>query len=286
MNNPSPLVPQGSLLEQKSKSRSRFKAAIFSVLAAHGVILVALLMLQGCHKEEAPKDVSSTTPETNTNTAAADTNTIAGMPGDTNAPGTAAVPGMTGSNSTAPMPPTPTAPVATTVPTPPPEVPAAPTTTDYTVAKGDFPATIAKKNGISVKALMDANPGLDPKKLKIGQKLQLPVAGGGSSVSTTAGSSVAPTAEAPAAASGYTVKSGDTLGKIATAHKVTVKALRAANKLKTDKISVGQKLKIPAAKAAASAKASAPEPAAPSAPAPEPYSVPAPAPATAPAGRI
>jgi LysM repeat protein len=43
----------------------------------------------------------------------------------------------------------------------------------------------------------------------------------------------------------YTVKSGDTLTKVATAHKTTVKALRAANNLKTDAIKVGQKLTIP-----------------------------------------
>ena len=47
------------------------------------------------------------------------------------------------------------------------------------------------------------------------------------------------------------MKSGDNLTKIAGHLGTTVKALRAANGLKTDSIKVGQKLKIPA-------KASAP----------------------------
>ncbi len=68
----------------------------------------------------------------------------------------------------------------------------------------------------------------------------------------------------------YVVKSGDTLTKIAATHGTTVKALRAANTLKTDKIKVGQKLKIPV-------KAVAPAPAAPEEPMPvTPLPVPAP----------
>src|SRR5436190_5054137 len=51
MNNQSPLVPQGSSLDQKIKGRARVKLAVFFVLAIHGVGLLALL-LQGCHREE------------------------------------------------------------------------------------------------------------------------------------------------------------------------------------------------------------------------------------------
>ena len=42
----------------------------------------------------------------------------------------------------------------------------------------------------------------------------------------------------------YVVKSGDTLTRIAKAHGTTVQAIRAANGLKTDRILVGQKLKL------------------------------------------
>ena len=58
----------------------------------------------------------------------------------------------------------------------------------------------------------------------------------------------------------YSVKSGDTLTKIAKAHGVTVKALESENDLSTTKIKVGQKLKIPAS-AEPAAPAPAPEPA-------------------------
>lgn len=43
----------------------------------------------------------------------------------------------------------------------------------------------------------------------------------------------------------YQVKSGDTLEKIANAHATTVKALKELNNLATDRIRIGQKLKIP-----------------------------------------
>jgi LysM repeat protein len=45
----------------------------------------------------------------------------------------------------------------------------------------------------------------------------------------------------------YLVKSGDSLTRIAKTHGTTVKALRAANRLTSDHIVVGEKLNIPAA---------------------------------------
>jgi LysM repeat protein len=73
----------------------------------------------------------------------------------------------------------------------------------------------------------------------------------------------------------YTVKSGDTLTKIAKAHGTTVKAIKAASNLTTDHIKVGQKLTIPA-KAEAAAPAPAPAPV---------TATPPPGPAPAPAGQ-
>jgi type IV secretory pathway VirB10-like protein len=43
----------------------------------------------------------------------------------------------------------------------------------------------------------------------------------------------------------YVVKSGDSLSRIAKAHKTTVRALKAANGLKTDRIDAGRKLELP-----------------------------------------
>jgi putative chitinase len=120
--------------------------------------------------------------------------------------------------------------------TPPPPTPVAAGTSEYKVVKGDTFGTIAKKfPGVTAKAIEAANPKVDPTKLQINQIIQIPAP------------SAATSAPAPAAGSQliYKVKSGDTLSKIATEHKTTVKALRNANNLKTDNIKVGQPLKIP-----------------------------------------
>ena len=44
----------------------------------------------------------------------------------------------------------------------------------HTVKQGDYPATIAKQYGVKLEALLAANPGLDPKRMKIGQTVTLP----------------------------------------------------------------------------------------------------------------
>lgn len=52
----------------------------------------------------------------------------------------------------------------------------------------------------------------------------------------------------------YVVKSGDTLGRIARTHHTSVRALKAVNGLKSDRIVVGEKLKLPRATAATPAQ--------------------------------
>jgi LysM repeat protein len=81
------------------------------------------------------------------------------------------------------------------------------------------------------------------------------------------------------------VKSGDTLTKIAKSHGTTVRAIKAANNLTTNRIAVGKKLKIPSKAEAPAPVAPAPVEPAPLAPAPvtppaaSPMTAPAPAPA-------
>jgi LysM repeat protein len=230
MNNPSPLVPQGSLLEQKNQSRARVKIAVFVVLAVHGIGLLALLM-QGCKKE----------PETTATPLIEGTNPPPAFVEPTNAP----VVDTNPASATSP-------PGAETAPPPLPTVPAS----DYTIVAGDNLTTIARKFHVSLKALTDANPGLEPTRLKVGQTIHIPAPTATNSVS----SGTTPTVDTAAGEQVYTVKSGDNLTKIATEFKVSVKALRSANNLTTDRIRVGQKLKIPA-KAAAPAEPAPPPPA-------------------------
>ena len=209
---PSPLVPQGSLLEQKNKGRSRVKLAFFCVVGVHVAALMVALLSQGCKREQ------STTTTDNTGQTYSDTN-LPALPPDTNVAYVAA------SN-------------------PPPGLPSEAATAqqqEYVIQRGDSYSTIARKYpGITAKAIQDANPGVDPLKLQPGKKILIPAP-------TTSNGHA--TSTPPVADSGeviYVVKSGDRLEKIAATYGTTAKAIADANNLKTiNKIVVGQKLKIP-----------------------------------------
>ncbi|MGA2180115.1 MAG: LysM peptidoglycan-binding domain-containing protein [Verrucomicrobiota bacterium] len=238
MNNPNPFVPQGSLLEQQSKRRSHMKLGVFCVLLV-GVVGLTAMLIQGCKREQ--NNEAENQPPVDTNTVVMDTNT----------------PPLQASNP-------PVAPPVVVQP------PVAPSGTEYVIVHGDTLGKIAKKNGVTLSALKAANPGVEPTKLKVGQKLTIPAGG---TAPAANGASVAP--DTGMGGETYTVKSGDSLTKIAKAHGTTVKAIKAENNLNTDHIKVGQKLKIPA-------KAEA---AAPIAPAPMPAPATPPAPAGTPAGQ-
>jgi LysM repeat protein len=255
MNNPNPFVPKGSLQEQQNKRRTNLKLGVLGVLTV-SVVCLTVMLIQGC-KQKASVDDSATSnvdtnivpvPDTNVPPPTDISNTVPQMPSSTNA----SVP-----TPVTPVVQTPVVPIAPIQP-----IPAAPTDLsgggDYVVVKGDSLAKIAKKNGVSLKALEAANEGVKPSKLKIGQKLVIPA--GGKSLTDASGSTGVAVA-ADTEGETYTVKSGDTLTKIARAHHVKVKELEAANGLSTTKIKVGEKLKIPAkGEAAAAAPASVPAP--------------------------
>jgi LysM repeat protein len=119
---------------------------------------------------------------------------------------------------------------------------------DYSIVKGDTLAAIAKRNSVSLRALSEANPGVNARKLKVGQKLQIPASTGAVASAKTSSGAMPAMAEAMTDGATYTVKSGDTLGKIARAHGTSYKKIMAMNDLKTTAIRVGQKLKMPAPK--------------------------------------
>ncbi len=102
---------------------------------------------------------------------------------------------------------------------------------NYTVKSGDTLWTISKKYNLTTDELMTAN-NLKTDSLSIGQILKIPV------------KSNTP-APLPVVTNEYVVKSGDTLWGIASENNVTVDAIKSANNLKTDSLSVGQKLIIP-----------------------------------------
>lgn len=279
MSTPNPLIPQGSLLEQQARSKSTFQMAAF-IVALHVVVLGGFLFL-GCKKEEnqaqtpAPTDTLATPPPVVT---------------DTNAPAVVDAGRTNGQVVPPPVEPVTNTNVPGTVPppvepmtTPPPIAPVTPppaSGAEYVVQKGDSGFIIAKKNGVTLKQLQDANPGKNLAKLSIGAKLVLPAgAGDATPVETKPAPSGRESTKAAPSKGGetYTVKGGDNLGRLAKKFGVSVKAIRDANGLQGSDIRVGQKLKIPSKSGASAAASSG------SAPALTPEAAPIPAPAPAPA---
>jgi peptidoglycan endopeptidase LytE len=197
------------MMEQKIKSRSRLKTAFFCVLAVNLIPITIALLMQGCRKPASGE-------------LATETNTMAVSPLEyTNAQPVEA-------NASIPAVALPATPVATA--------------TEYVIKSGDNFTTIAKEfPGVTAKQIQEANPTVDPLKLQVGHKLIIPPP---MPVVTSATAPAVP--DLGAGELMYTVKSGDTLTKIATDHGTTVRAIRSLNNLQTDRIKVGEKLKIPA----------------------------------------
>ncbi len=232
MNTPNPLIPQGTLQQPLSRGKSNVRIAVFTIIAIHAVFFGGLLM-QGC-KREVPKTTSAAT---NITLPPLDTNYYTTLPPEAVTP----QPGAPAPGAAPPV--TPAA-----APTAPPAMEMPAEAKEYVVAKGDSFYKIAKDHGVSVAAISKANPGVEPTKLQVGAKLQIPLVN-------------AQTPPGGASEGSYVVKSGDTLTKIAKQHGTTVQEIRSANNLRTDRLLVGQKLNIPTANAPApSAPAGAPSP--------------------------
>ncbi len=136
--------------------------------------------------------------------------------------------------------PAPAAPAVAEEPAAPEQAQPASVTERYLVSSGDTWYGIAKANNISVKELKAANPAAASKKhLQQGVYLNVPL-----KADSEAAKAAVAKAAAAEAASTYTVKRGDTLGKIAKKHKMSLPALKKLNNLTNDRIKPGQKLKI------------------------------------------
>lgn len=140
--------------------------------------------------------------------------------------------------------------------------PAASTT--YLIKDGDTLGSIAGDHGVERTALLAANRLSEGQPIYIGETLVIPGKQDSAPAPATEPTKVAETTKpadatkksvvvgetekAPAAGTGtHTVAKGDTLTSIAKKHGTTVNSLKAANGLKSDVISLGQKLKLPAA---------------------------------------
>ncbi|MFS1977220.1 N-acetylmuramoyl-L-alanine amidase [Vibrio splendidus] len=103
----------------------------------------------------------------------------------------------------------------------------------HKVSRGESLSVIASKYGTSTQTLMKFN-NLKSSSLAIGQVLKIPSSASGSSSSSAVKTKTIT----------HTVKSGEYLGKIASRYKVSVADIKRENRLKSETVRVGQKLRI------------------------------------------
>ncbi|NOH65012.1 LysM peptidoglycan-binding domain-containing protein [Vibrio sp. RE88] len=109
-------------------------------------------------------------------------------------------------------------------------------TIKYKVKRGESLSVIAKNYGTTTKAIMQANK-LKSSGLAIGQVLTIPGSKGAIPVPKVTNPVETKTIT-------HVVQSGEYLGKIAARYKVSVATIKRENKLRSDTLKLGQKLKI------------------------------------------
>lgn len=103
----------------------------------------------------------------------------------------------------------------------------------YTLRRGDTLVRIAKVNGCDVETLKKLNPSLDPKRLKPGIKIKLPVSVADTKKSVIRNSEIV-----------YKVKKGDTLHSIAKRFNLSTDEIKQLNKINDEHIVAGMNLLI------------------------------------------
>ena len=252
MKDHSPLVPQGSF-EAQARGKSRVRLAFYTIVVVH-VLAIAGFLIIGCKREDKDAGLGTASPTNETPVFGSEPSVVASASTNTSPPvgtATSVSPANIASTGT---PVASTTPV-TTAPTPAVTdvVPAA--EIEHTVVKNDTFDTIAKKYGVTVRAIQAANPNVNPNTLRIGSKLKIPPKSAATASGVNGNGS---TAVSAGSENTYTVKSGDTLSKIAASYHTTVRELQKLNDLPTTQIKVGQKLKVPPKAAATSGGTAAP----------------------------
>lgn len=116
----------------------------------------------------------------------------------------------------------------------------------YKVVRGDTLWGIARKNGVSLASLLNANPNLDKSgRLSIDQEIMIPATSGTNSV-TSSGPIVNDAPVLSLSGNSYRVEAGDTLSRIAQKFNVRLSELLKANDMSMSSIiRPGQTLSIP-----------------------------------------
>jgi membrane-bound lytic murein transglycosylase D len=108
---------------------------------------------------------------------------------------------------------------------------------EHVVTKGQTTSGIARRYGISLAALREANPEIKARAPRPGQRLVIPAGAAARWSESDAGS-------APAGSRVHTVRKGETLGGIASRYKTSVAKLKSWNNLSSNNIRAGQKLRV------------------------------------------
>ncbi|XOV73668.1 MAG: LysM peptidoglycan-binding domain-containing protein [Verrucomicrobiota bacterium] len=283
MKDHSPLIPSGSALEQLQRRKTKVLSTVFVIVAAHVLPITGLLLMQGCKPDGqavAKNDAEDTTTTNEEQKAPVTDDELYGEFALQNNKITMPIQDVTNGVSE-PIKTDPDSPVApadapdldtgissdwvlkdqTGGPIDNNSIPEKTIATDLTstpkteevkrglieheIKSGDLLSRLASKYNTTLKDILAKNPGVDPRKLRIGYKLFIPqnsALDSGVSVQTASSATSTPVTNGQKV---YTVKAGDYLTTIAKNNGVSLEALRKANNINTHIIHPGQKLVIP-----------------------------------------
>jgi membrane-bound lytic murein transglycosylase D len=110
----------------------------------------------------------------------------------------------------------------------------------HRVRSGETLSTIARRYGTSVNKIARANNLRSKHRIRAGQRLKIPSRG----ATVSAGSSPVVVTSGKSSSKVYSVRRGDNLWKLASRHGTTVDRIKRDNGLRSDRLYVGQKLRI------------------------------------------